>query len=464
MKKPKHHFYLESTKNKDGEQRILFNFSYGYKEYNHMKNEYKLKGIKISSKWSIDKKYWIDRPIYRANRPYAVKFGKVLNNLLDKIENAAYESLNTYREENRKNPEPKELKNLIFISLEWNEKVNKDIRVSSYLENLIKKRSELPKTSPEFWGNGSVRNYNNFKNHIIKYEKKTKSILTFSGLNEDIYWEFFNGLDEIYFNETEDHYTVNSMAKECKNFKAILNCAKEDSIKIGFDHSKKKYKIHSIHSPKYEAVLKENDIKKIIKSNVSHSKELTHARNYLIIASFTGLRIGDVTKLHEVTPELINIDKVKFPIFTSKIRKSKENLIDLIATIPIPKPLKDLINSNNGKFPKFPSEQVLRRDITKFLKHLEFNESRQVTTHYYRADPKTITIQFFDDFTPHNCRSTFITNLNQLGVLEETVKPITHPSHKFKTTLSSYDKSSMTDKAIRFIKELNSKDSEIYRY
>lgn len=86
MKKPKHHFFLESKPNKTGEQLIFLNFNYGYKEYDTVKPKYQYITLKISSRWSINKIYWRGGPDYRANKTYVSRFGKDLNNRLDKLE------------------------------------------------------------------------------------------------------------------------------------------------------------------------------------------------------------------------------------------------------------------------------------------------------------------------------------------------------------------------------------------
>lgn len=464
MKKAKHHFYLESKKNKNGEQLILLNFSYGFKEFNHEKNKFEPRPVKISSKWTITKKDWIGRPTYRANRSFSIKNGKELNTILKDMEDAAYEALSNYRLQHKKDPTPKELKHLILLALDRTKPTQTDKKISEYVSTLIKKRTELPKSSSEYWGEGSQRNYQNFKNHILKYESYSKSVMTFGDLTEEVYWSYFDCLNKLYHSETGEYYTVNNMAKECKNFKAILNCAVDDDIKIGFNFSKKKYKIHPIPSQKYEAFLTEEELKTIIDSNVSHSRELTHAKNYIIISSFTGLRIKDVINLHQVSLEKIDIIDEQFYIFTTKIRKTKKNLVDLIAIIPASKNLVDLYKSNDDNFPRFPSEPVLRRNITKLLKFLEFTKTRNITTYYYKADSKTIQKPFYEDFSPHNCRSTFITNMNLLGIMEGTIEPITHPTQKFKSTISIYDKSTLKDKAIKLINEVNSKQSKIYYF
>ena len=86
MKQPTHFFNLEATENKNGNRLIYFNLNYGYREYNPIKKDLKYIPLKISTQWSIKEEYWVWKPTYRANKNYVSKYGKDINNVLDKIE------------------------------------------------------------------------------------------------------------------------------------------------------------------------------------------------------------------------------------------------------------------------------------------------------------------------------------------------------------------------------------------
>jgi hypothetical protein len=67
-------------------------------------------------------------------------------------------------------------------------------------------------------------------------------------------------------------------------------------------------------------------------------------------------------------------------------------------------------------------------------------------------------------FSPHDCRSTFVTNLKNLGIHDEDIEPITHPKLKNTSIIQTYDKTNLTSKAITLINAVNSKKSELYKY
>jgi hypothetical protein len=462
MKKPKHNFNLESKISKSGEQLIFFNLNYGYKEFDISTNKQKYIPMRISTQWSIKKEFWIGLPTYRANRKYVSKFGKDLNSVLNKIETTSYEQLSFYKNEHNEIPEPKILKQKVLEKLDRATKINTNVFVTDFITKLIEKRTNLPRSSKEFWSNTTKIGYNNTLNHINNYEEYKNIKLSFEQMTEELYWDFFKTINEIYKNKNGIPYIITTIAKECKNLKAIFNCAIEENIAIGFNFSKKGLKVKPSKA-KHETYLSQKQLKCIIKADVSHSIELQRAKDYIIISSFTGLRIGDMIHLHEIKPEMISHKDVEFLGFTTKIRKSQENSSELIATLPILNPVKKILKNYNNSFPQFTSMSNIRACIKKLLKYLKFEDNVVVSYDYYLSDGvETINKKQSTVFTPHDCRRTFITNLKQLGVQNDTIEPITHPKINYKSVLDSYDKSTLKDKALKLINDLKSKNSKIF--
>jgi hypothetical protein len=211
-------------------------------------------------------------------------------------------------------------------------------------------------------------------------------------------------------------------------------------------------KIHA-KNKSYEVFLTLSELQQIIETDVSHMRSYSQAKNYIIISSFTGLRISDMKHLHEVTPQIENRNGLDCYCFLTKIRKNENIKNDLFVYIPILKPVKDLLISNEGKFPKMPADQVIRRYIKNFLKYLKFDDEVSIKNCYFNQSKEaTITVKAKHEvFSPHDCRATFITNLKQLGIHNDTIEPITHPKHNAKEILNRYDKSDSIDNAIKFM-------------
>lgn len=464
MKQPTHFFNLEPKPNQKKEHLIFFNLKYGYKKYNATKNNFTYPPFRISTQWRIEKEYWTDKPTYRANTLFVRKKGKDLNDFLDKIEKISYDQLSIYRNTKNENPSPQELKSLVLEKLGRIQKSESDIAISDYIEKLITHRTVLPNNSSEFWDTKTGNQYELLANRIKAYETTKNTRLTFETITEELYWDYFATINELKKISDGNYYTQTSMNKEFRSLRAVFNCALSDNITINIAFSKKSLKIPS-YSSAYETYLTEEQLKVVIGTEVSHSKEFQHARNYIILSSFLGLRIGDMKFLHELSPEKITHKSTKYDCITTRIRKSKENTQELITTIPLLKPVKDLLAENNNSFPKFPSDSNVNLYIKKFLKHLEFKDEVITKTKYYLVDEVLIkNKEQHTLFTAHDCRRTFITNLKQIGIQNDTIEPITHPKIKYASVLDGYDKSTLIDRAVKLINQLNSKKSPLFKY
>ncbi|MDB9960465.1 phage integrase SAM-like domain-containing protein [Oceanihabitans sp.] len=464
MKKPRHNFNLESKANQSGEKLIYLNFSYGFKEYNSANSEYKYTPLRLSTKWTIKEEFWNGKPTYRANQIHIRKYGKDINVQLEKIESLVYHQLSLFRNEHECNPTPKELKRLVFEKLDRIEKVSDSVIITEYITQEIDRRTALPKTMKEHWGKTTKNAYLNLVNHIKKYESHKNTILTFGEITEKIYLNYFETISEINKEKTGSYYIHNTIAKECKNLRVILNSALNNDIKIGFNFNKRGLRISETER-QHNTYLNESQLKTIINTDTNHSNQFTQARNYIIISSFTGLRIGDMKHLCDVEPEEIMHESTKYNLFQTRIRKSQENKEELVVAIPILKPVEKILKENNNRFPKFTSEPNLRKAIKGFLQHLEFNNPVTVSKNYYLSDNLISKQEKQSDvYTPHDCRRTFISNLRELNVHNEEIEPITHPKVKYTSVLDSYDKRNIVLKAISFINALNSKESELYKY
>jgi hypothetical protein len=141
----------------------------------------------------------------------------------------------------------------------------------------------------------------------------------------------------------------------------------------------------------------------------------------------------------------------------------------LEVAIPLLKPVRELLNDNGNKFPIFSSQPTIRKNIKSFLKHLKFNNKVPVLVHYYlpaniKTENNPVYKPQYEVFTPHDCRSTYITNLLQLPIAESIIEPITHPKAVKESMMKLYNKSTLIEKMMLFVSELNKKESKLYRY
>lgn len=463
MTNPKYSFFLESKPNNTGEHLIFLNMSYGKREYNVKTEKYKYLPLKLSTGFSIKKEEW-DSENNCGNSTHVRKNGLALNNALSKIKTTSIQQLQLFENEHKKKPTPNELKRIIQKELGTSKDTNIDISVTKYISDRISARTNAEITTKQRIAKSTANQYTNLKNHIKNYEKHRNIVLSFGKLTGEQFLDFFTVINDLYKTESGNYYAHNTIAKENKHFRAILNAAYKNNINIGFNHLHEDYEIKQ-REIKNEIVLTIDQLTTILNADVSFSKEFIHARNYILISSLTGLRISDMVCLHEVESKNLKHNSAKYFCFTTKIRKNKENKDDLIAVIPVLEPIKDLLKQNSNSFPEFPAQTNIRKYITKFLKHLKFENLVDVKKYYYKVNKAVTTKEKLHDvFGPHDCRSTYITNLKQLGISNDIIEPITHPKNSSNSMVDRYDKSSLVDKAVQFINVLNTKNCSLYKY
>lgn len=461
MLNPKYFFNLESRQQKNGKRLIFFNLSYGYKQISK-NGALKYMPMRMSVRKSIETKYW-DSENQKANKEYVRKYGATLNNWLDKIRIEGIETLDIIFVQNRIKPDPNYLKSKLEIKLGLSKVPPvENVSIINFISNKINERSQLPFNNKKYWSAGTVKSYNNLINLLELYQKKSKKILFFETLNDDIYWDFFNVINEIYFIENKEYYTVTNMAKICKNLKAIMKSAEDEDIEVGLKYSNSKYKIFE-RKPSHETYLDEGQISKIIDFK-SDDNDLMSIKKFTIIALFTALRFDDLIHLYQLNDDdFIERDGIKY--FITKVRKSRENKEELLVAIPIFKEVEHILIANNNRFPTFPPANILREKFKKLMKTLEFNNKIVIKTHYYGFKEPIITNKCQHELlTPHDCRRSFITNIKKAGVMSETIENISHPKVKAKNIIDVYDKSTILDKSERFVNELKNCKSMVYKW
>lgn len=473
MKPPKYFFNLESRPNKSNKHLIYFNLNYGYKIYSPITEKQQYKNLRISTEYSILKEYWIQikktdspdgEPIYKANQKYVKKFGKDLNVGLENIKNLSITQLKLYRDAHNTNPEPKELKRIVFEKLQRLEKISTDLLITKYIDKVIVERQKLPPTSKKYWGSGTLKQYENLKAHLEHHESRTNTQLTFSKLNENEYWDIFNSINKINQENKGISIKHNTIAKICKHLRVILKSAADNDIEIGFKWYQQDFKINEV-TTENNTGLEQDQLLTIYNMDTRQSKEFTNARNFVLFSSLTALRIGDMVELHNCKLKTYTANGTKFKGFQTKIRKSKDSSTELFVIIPLAIPLLEIIEQNGGKFPKFPSKPVIGRQLKKFMKFLEYKNIVEFRERYYpEPDYRIETHEQHEVFSPHSCRYTFITNMSKLGVPESVVKNITHPTTKARNILDGYNLSTMQDNAYILRKYLNSQKSSVFSF
>jgi len=462
---PKSFFNLESKPNKDGTRLIYFNLSYGFYVYNQLTGMKKYIPLRISTQERLRVEDW-DKKNKKPTANYRATRGKDLGNKLERIRDICEDELQYYNKINNKIPEPKELKRIVEVVLERRKAVFVDSTIVSFVRKLIKHNKSLTPTSKGRIGKGQIEKYETIISQLSEFEKEVGSPVTFLNFNNQSFFEFLDFTNEKLKENPRypNGYLVNSIAKNANTFSALLRKAKAKKVEMAIDLNDENLRINEVDAVDAEAYISEVSLKKIINADTQGSQEFVNARNYLIICSLTSLRYEDMEHLYEVEIEVYNNKGFKFQGFITKIRKVSTASKTVEVCIPLLKPLKDLLIECGGNFPKFPSNQVMNRQLKKFAKHIKLNEDVDVERWFYKFEKPMKDKEPLNRLVKcHIGRSSFVTNISDIGVLNSTSEYITHPTTPKNISQSIYNKSSLVAKATLLVGELNKKsESDIY--
>ncbi|PCI97464.1 MAG: hypothetical protein COB15_07825 [Flavobacteriales bacterium] len=462
---PKSFFNLESRPNKDGTRLIYFNMSYGYFEYNQLTGYKKYIPLRISTKERLALKDW-DKVNEKPTASYRASRGKDLGNNLERIKNICEDELLYYNKINTKIPEPKELKRLVEVKLDRRKEVFVDITIKSFIVKLIEHNKSLSQTAKGKIGDKQIEKYETVVRQLSGYEEELGKPITFMNFNNNNFFEFLDYTNkELQKNPLFPHgYLVNSIAKNANTFSALLRKARAKRVEMILDLDDENLRINEVEAVDSEVFISEANLEKIINANVCGSQEFINARNYLIICSLTSLRYQDMQHLHELEVEDYENKGVKFKGFITLIRKVSSIASPIEVCIPILRPVQDVLNENDGRFPKFPSNQVMNRQLKKFSQYINLDEEVGVGRWYYKyEEPVEEYIPFYKLVKCHIGRSSYVTNMAEMGILHTVTEYITHPTTPKNISQSIYNKASLVAKATLLVNELKEKSkSDIY--
>ena len=305
----------------------------------------------------------------------------------------------------------------------------------------------------------SIKVYRTLKNYILLYEKIKNTKLTFQKFDEKCYWEFWDINDEVLRGKikvpdgvlgrkktlTKYGFLKTSIMKYQKSLIYILKLAKKEGIKVALDISNENLIIESKTTQK-DIYVNLSDLNKILNFEpVSDNLQL--AKDYCILASLTGMRFESLQIAY-----LESIQKHKDFFYIH----SKQNKTDTECFIPLMKPVLDILKKYNNRFPKFPANHILNKDLKDLFELSGIDTIIDITHDTYKSKTIIEKKKIYQIISTHDFRKSFVTNLNNLNIEETIIMAITHPNKKPKHAMSAvYNKSTLLDKAVKFHNEVN---------
>ena len=202
----------------------------------------------------------------------------------------------------------------------------------------------------------SITKFNVIKHKLQRLETALNKTIFINEINEDFKQEFVNYC-------RIEKYSQNTIQKELNIIKTFCKYARHKGIVI---HSE----LDSLKLPKEKTekiYLTFEEIQKIEKVSIS-LPHLMNARDWLIISCFTGQRISDFMRF---TKEMIRVENGNYLIEFQQQKTRK------LMTIPLHKKVLDILNKNDGEFPRNISHQRYNEYIKEVCKLAEINEMIQ---------------------------------------------------------------------------------------
>lgn len=262
------------------------------------------------------------------------------------------------------------------------------------------------------WSDATIKRYQNIKNILQNFEKKTKFTLTFTKIDDSFHRKFTS-----YCMEDLQHIN-NTYSRNLGLFKTFMFWAKE-----------KKYTYNDafIDFKKVERVITNQialtieDLERLM-SHEFENKKLDRVRDVFVFACVTGMRFGELSLISRssVTDNFIMLKEEK--------DENKE-----VREIPLTSISRYILAKYDYKLPLI-ANQKQNEYIKQVFKELEYNQIVQKVTK--GKEVVRVDLEFYNRISTHTARRTFITMMKRQGKSDKLIGSIT--GHTDMKTLNQY--------------------------
>ena len=353
----------------------------------------------------------------------------------------------------------------------------KEIKVTSdrfidFIEDYINNVKNIQKKNMMKISDDTIRNYLSIIYHIKNYEKYKERVLNISDISYDIYNDFIDTTAQFSVEELKgNNRTINCRVhnKVCKSNNTISVIASRFRFFLE-QASKRGYQLHKILNLSDERLVinmqpssKDYYFSHEFLNNIYNyqpkSKSAVKGKDYIMLASTTGMRFQGVKKLYEQIPQLITTNNgSSFFIIKNKAKKTGIELLS-----PLMKPAIE-VYERLGEFPRLSTANMVNYQIRALFREMELEKKVTMNYHTYGDGVVKVDKLLSDVVSSHDLRASFITNLLNLQVDRFKVQAMTHKAMNDGTAFSVYDKRSEIDRAIEFYEATKDINSEFYRY
>lgn len=420
MTKLKTSFVLK--KYKGSEKQVMLYLSFGYKQYNTFSDKYSYKPLRYYTGIRVVDNEWDNVKKIPVNT-------KKLKELLS-IEQTA-QDIYSYLESGKTTITPDSLRKELDEKLKGKESAVQIIGIVEYIENVML----------QSMGNRSLstkRGYEDLAKRLKNFESKKGIILTVNNFDQSLFMCFMDEMREKY-------NRMNSVTSTYKKLRAVLNdISRRYKVEI-FNPSISLANIDKPSIVKEEKIyLSFGQIQKILDY---HPKDAKTKNVKLIFTTllFTGCRYSDVFKIIPEHKE--SIDDLKFRYARYIDMKTKTDII-----APILDPLEQAYKIHGG-LPKKITGSQFNLTVKELAQQAGLTDLVKMSYTDAKGNKKFEEKPLYQFVSSHTGRRSFITNL--INFVPVTVlSKITGHSLTNQNVIFGYNKISLIDNAILFVKEL----------
>lgn len=358
------------------------------------------KKLRGSTKLKIHPKFWDTEKQRVRNRIEVSQIKDAINSKLIDFEKFVFRKINSY--ETSIINEIIELLNEDILIYFGKKKIERKLNFYEFTSKFIKQsKGRILNSNKKPLSDRTIKEYERTIELLKDFENKHSYPISFESINLEFYYSFINYLEE-------KDYSLNTIGKFIKQLKVFMNEATEQSLNINLAFRSKKFTKPS--SKSFQIYLNENELKKIIKLNLTKNKTLDNARDLFIIGAYTGLRVSDFNNL---TKENIKVHKQQ-KILKVNVKKTNTSI-----SIPIHPKVEEIIKKHNGNFPKKMADQQINLALKTIGEKAKINEKISYTK--IKGGKEITETKFkYDMIVNHTARRSFCTNayINNMPIID----------------------------------------------
>ncbi|MEO6134749.1 MAG: phage integrase SAM-like domain-containing protein, partial [Ginsengibacter sp.] len=278
----------------------------------------------------------------------------------------------------------------------------------------------------------TLQNYNTVKGHLIEYQLKTKTKLTFDKINLDFFYSYVSFLQKYTpRNSKEKGLAQNTISKDITTLKVFMSEAVDMGLTTNMQFRHKKF---TVQEEATDAVyLNDREINAVYKLDLSENQRLERARDLFVFGCYVGLRYSDYST---IKPE--NIISIDGDLFIKLITTKTKTLV-IIPCSPVVLEIFEKYKDNTNSLPRSYSNQKFNEYVKEVCEKAGLVEIGRLST----APEKKL----FESISSHTARRSFATNLYLDGFPTIEIMKIT--AHTTEKSFLKYIKVSKLDAAKR---------------